>query len=74
MILNAHQFFFDEVEAKATSVKYVDIYSNERIYDILVGLPYTCVSITGELNYRLRVMYNNNNLVPRNVLPENAIA
>ena len=32
------------------------------------------MSINGELNYRLRVMYNNNNLVPRNVPPENAIA
>ena len=54
------------------NLKYVEIYFNERLYDLFAGLPYKYVSINGELNYRLRVMYNNNNLVPRNVLLENA--
>ncbi|MFM7981464.1 MAG: phage minor capsid protein, partial [Candidatus Fonsibacter sp.] len=44
------------------------IYFNERLYDLFVGLPYARVSSDGELNYRLRVMYNNNNLVPKQVL------
>ena len=44
------------------------IYFNQRLYDIFVGLPYEHISTEGELNYRLRVMYNNNNLVPRQVL------
>ena len=56
------------------NLKYVEIYFNERLYDIFAGLPYKYASINGELNYRLRMMYNNNNLVPRNVIPENAIA
>ena len=52
-------------------VPYFEIYFNERLYDLFVGLPYEYVSINGELNYRLRVMYNQNNLVPRNVLTGN---
>ena len=74
VILHAHQFFFDEVAAETAGIKIVEIYFNERLYDLFVGLPYKYVSINGELNYRLRVMYNNNNFVPRNVLPENTIA
>ena len=33
-----------------------------------VRIPYEFVSITGELNRRLRVIYNNSNLVPKAVL------
>ena len=69
MAFNAHQFFFDEVGAKVTDGKsFVEIYFNERLYDLFAGLPYEYVSVTGELNYRLRVMYNQSNLVTRNVL------
>ena len=35
---------------------------------MFVGLPYEFSPLEGELNYKLRVMYNNNTLVPRNVL------
>ncbi|MFM7983642.1 MAG: hypothetical protein ACKPKO_30395 [Candidatus Fonsibacter sp.] len=35
---------------------------------LLDSLPYERVSSDGELNYRLRVMYNKNNLVPNQVL------
>ncbi|MFM7984979.1 MAG: phage minor capsid protein, partial [Candidatus Fonsibacter sp.] len=65
VILHAHQFFFDEVGVAISGGRYVKIYFNERLYDLFVGLPYERVSSDGELNYRLRVMYNNNNLVPR---------
>ena len=68
VILHAHHFFFDEVASRLQEDHYVQIYFNERLYDLFVGLPYELVSLEGELNYRLRVMYNNNNLVPRHVL------
>ena len=60
--------YYDETWAKASLIDGVQIYFNERLYDLFIGLPYEYVSITGELNYRLRVMYNNSNLVPKNVL------
>ena len=31
-------------------------------------MPYEFVSITGELNYNLHIIYNNSNLVPKTVL------
>ena len=68
MILHAHQFYFDEVGTARKNGYYIKIYFNQRLYDIFVGLPYEHISTEGELNYRLRVMYNNNNLVPRQVL------
>ncbi|MFM7982052.1 MAG: phage minor capsid protein, partial [Candidatus Fonsibacter sp.] len=46
----------------------IQIYFNERLYDLFVGLPYEHVSSDGELNYRLRVMYNTHNIVPKQVL------
>ena len=60
--------FYDETWAKASNMVELQIYFNERLYDLFIGLPYEYVSITRELNYRLRVMYNNSNLVPKNVL------
>ena len=68
VILYADQVYYDETWAKASLIDVVHIYFNERLYDLFIGLPYEYVSITGELNYRLRVMYNNSNLVPKNVI------
>jgi hypothetical protein len=68
VILHAHNCFFDEVASTLQGYHYIQIYFNERLYDLFVGLPHELVSLEGELNYRLRAMYNNNNLVPRNVL------
>ena len=56
MILYADQVYYDERWAKVSDMGGVQIYCNERLYDLLIGLPYDSVSITGELNYRLRVM------------------
>ena len=41
---------------------------NERLYNLFVGLPYKLVSNEGDMNYRLKVMPNQNNLVPRNIM------
>ena len=72
VILNAPQFFFDEVAATLQGASSTQFYLNERLYDIFVELPYVYVSITGELNYRMIVRYNNNNIVPKNVRLETA--
>jgi len=68
VILHADQTFYDETWAALTGVPTIRIYFNERLYDLLIGLPFEHVAETGELNYRLRVLYNNSNLVPKNVL------
>ncbi|MFM7978548.1 MAG: hypothetical protein ACKPKO_04465 [Candidatus Fonsibacter sp.] len=44
------------------------IYLNERLYDLFVGVPYQFVSNTGEMNYRLKVICNNSNLIYKTVL------
>ncbi|MFM7984123.1 MAG: hypothetical protein ACKPKO_32840, partial [Candidatus Fonsibacter sp.] len=61
-------FFFDEVWTTLNGLHYIQIYFIARLYDLFVGLPYEHMSYDGELNYRLRVMYNKNNLVPKQVL------
>ncbi|MFM7985448.1 MAG: hypothetical protein ACKPKO_39650, partial [Candidatus Fonsibacter sp.] len=38
------------------------------LYDLFVGVPYQFVSNTGEMNYRLKVIYNNSNLISKTVL------
>ena len=68
IILHAEQNFYDEVYTALSNVNSVKIYFNERLYDLFVGMPYEFVSITGELNYRLNVIYNNSNLVSKTVL------
>ncbi len=68
VIVHAEQNFYDEVYAKLSNLNYIKIYFNERLYDLFVGVPYEFVSNTGELNYRLKVVYNNSNLVPKTVL------
>ena len=39
---------------------------NERLYYLVIGRPYKLVSTKGEMNYRLRVLCNQKNTVPRN--------
>ncbi|MFM7985138.1 MAG: phage minor capsid protein, partial [Candidatus Fonsibacter sp.] len=63
VILHAQQFYFDEMGPVVRGGYIIKIYCNERLYDLFVGLRYEHMSSNGELNYRLRVMYNNNNLV-----------
>ncbi|MFM7981392.1 MAG: phage minor capsid protein, partial [Candidatus Fonsibacter sp.] len=40
---------------------------NKRLYDLCIGLPSSRVSKTGDLNYKLRVINNRSNLVPKYV-------
>ena len=60
--------FFDEIGASIYKQQYTHIYFNERLYDLCVGLPYEFVSNEGDMNYRLKAMYNKNNLVPHNTM------
>ncbi|MFM7978860.1 MAG: hypothetical protein ACKPKO_06050, partial [Candidatus Fonsibacter sp.] len=65
IILYADFFFYDEVYTGITERPPVEIYFNERLYDLCIGLPSSRVSKTGDLNYKLRVINNRSNLVPK---------
>ena len=65
--LYAEFFAYDEVDARITGIPPVEIYFNERLYDLCIGLPTSHVSITGDLNNKLRVKNNRSNLVPKYV-------
>ena len=66
--MNAEQKFYDEMYTTLSTVNSVRIYFNERLYVLFVGVPFEFVSDTGESNYRLRVVYNFSNLVPKTAL------
>ena len=66
--MNAEQNLYDEVYTVLSTVYYVKIYVSETLYDVFVGVPYEFVSDTGELKYRLRVVYNVSNLAPKTAL------
>ncbi|MFM7978547.1 MAG: hypothetical protein ACKPKO_04460, partial [Candidatus Fonsibacter sp.] len=68
VILHAEQNFYDKVYTQLSNKNAVQIYLNERLYDLFVGVPYQFVSNTGEMNYRLQVIYNNSNLISKTVL------
>ncbi|MFM7983860.1 MAG: hypothetical protein ACKPKO_31500, partial [Candidatus Fonsibacter sp.] len=67
IILYAEFFAYDEIYTGITGKPPVEIYFNERLYDLCIGLPTSRVSKTGDLNYKLRVMNNRSNLVPKYV-------
>ena len=56
IILYADFFAYDEVYTGITGTPPVEIYFNERLYDLCIGLPTSRVSKTGDLNYKLRVI------------------
>ena len=66
-ILYAEFFSYDEVYTGIVGLPPVEIYFNERLYDMCIGLPASRVSKTGDLNYKLRVINNRSNLVPKYV-------
>ncbi|MFM7979144.1 MAG: phage minor capsid protein, partial [Candidatus Fonsibacter sp.] len=66
-ILYADFFAYDEVDTRITGTTPVEIYFNERLYDLSIRLPASRVSKTGDLNYKLRVINNRSNLVPKYV-------
>ncbi|MFM7983994.1 MAG: hypothetical protein ACKPKO_32185, partial [Candidatus Fonsibacter sp.] len=67
IILYADFFSYDQVYTRITGTPPVEIYFNERLYGLCIGLPTSRVSKTGDLNYKLRVMNNRSNLVPKYV-------
>ena len=73
VILYADQVYYDETWAESSHIDGIEIYLNERLYDLRIGLPYKYVSITKELNYRLRVVYKHSNLVPKNNIVESKV-
>ncbi|MFM7986271.1 MAG: hypothetical protein ACKPKO_43855, partial [Candidatus Fonsibacter sp.] len=56
--LYAEFFAYDEVYSRIAGIPPVDIYFNERLYDLRIGLPTSRVSKTGDLNYKVRVINN----------------
>ncbi len=64
IILYAVFFSYDEVYTTIVCIPPVEIYFNERLYDLCIVLPTSCVSKTGNLNYNIRVVNNLYNLVP----------
>ena len=68
VILHAEQIRYDETFLTKTGGMAINIFFNERLFDLFVGMQYTFESSQGDANYRLRVAYNGSNLVTRNVV------
>ena len=65
VILHAEQIRYDETFITKTDGMAINIFLNERLFDLFVGMQYTFESSQGDANYRLRVAYNGSNLVTR---------
>ena len=68
VILHADILWFDEVIPIKRNVNPIEIYFNERLYDLFVGLQYSYRSAIGNENYKLRVKYNNSNAVDKKIV------
>ena len=68
VIWHADQTLYDDTWAALSNMHRIRIFVNERLYDLLAGLPYTYLIMTSELNYRLRVNYNSSHAAPKSVL------
>jgi hypothetical protein len=66
VILHAEQIRYDETFLEKTLGLAINIFFNERLFDLFVGMQHTLVTKQGDENYRLRVAYNGSNLVTRN--------
>jgi hypothetical protein len=65
VILHAEQIRYDETFLTKTGGMAINIFFNERLFDLFVGMQHTLVTKQGDENYRLRVAYNGSNLVIR---------
>ncbi len=65
MILHAEQIRYDETFLTLTGGPAINIFFNERLFNLFVGMQHTFESSQGDANYRLRVAYNGSNLVTR---------
>ncbi|MFM7981592.1 MAG: phage minor capsid protein, partial [Candidatus Fonsibacter sp.] len=70
VILHAEQIRYDETFLATVEGPAINIFFNERLFDLFVGMQHTYESIQGDENYRLRVAYNGSNLVTRDVVEE----
>ena len=68
VILHAEQIRYDETFLEITLGLAINIFFNERLFDLFVGMQHTLESKQGDANYRLRVAYNGSNLVPRDIV------
>ena len=68
VILHAEQIRYDETFLTKTGGMAINIFFNERLFDLFVGMQHTLESKQGDANYRLRVAYNGSNLVTRDVI------
>ena len=68
VILHAEQTRYDETYTSIANAALIKIYFNERLFDLFIGMQNTHVSKDGDLNYQMRIIYNNSNLVRRTVL------
>jgi hypothetical protein len=70
VILRAEQKRYDEtfITFIGGGVPAINIFFNERLFDLFTGMQYTYEIKQGDINYRLRVAYNGGNLVARNVI------
>ncbi|MFM7984373.1 MAG: hypothetical protein ACKPKO_34115, partial [Candidatus Fonsibacter sp.] len=69
VILHAEQIRYDdETFLTLTGGPAINIFFNERLFDLFVGMQHTFESIQGDANYRLRVAYNGSNRVTRDVI------
>ena len=68
VILHAEQVRYDETFLDIGDDDAINIFFNERLFDLFIGMQYTFESKQGDANYRLRVAYNNGNLVTRNII------
>ena len=70
VILHAEQIRYDETFLTKTGGLAINIFFNERLFDLFVGMQHTFESSQGDENYRLRVAYNGSNLVTRYVVED----
>ena len=68
VILHAEQIRYDETFILSTGGMAINIFFNERLFDLFVGMQHTLESKQGDANYRLRVAYNGSNLVTRDII------
>ncbi|MFM7987779.1 MAG: phage minor capsid protein, partial [Candidatus Fonsibacter sp.] len=68
VILHAEQIRYDETFLTKKGGPASNIFFNERLFDLFVGMQHTFESSQGDANYRLRVAYNGSNLVTRDVV------
>ena len=54
-MLYADKALYTTTTTEMENIPRIDIYFNERLYNLFVGLPYTYMTKHGDLNYKLKV-------------------